>query len=73
MTALRFAASLLFPERAPEAAGAMCCRCHKWTYAPVPIRYFQRPGGAGVTRYACPSHATEFVPAPTSGELDRSA
>lgn len=66
-----FSAALMFPERAPKCSGAVCCRCHQWTHAPVPVRYIPRPSGAGVTLYACPSHAVEFPHGPTPGELEQ--
>lgn len=70
MTAPRFVAALVGSESLPEPSGAVCCRCHQWTYAPVAVRYIERPSGPGVTLYACPSHATEFPHGPTPGELE---
>lgn len=59
MTAPKFIAALLRNEP-PESSGARCCRCKRWTYAPVPVRYIERQSGPGVTLYACPAHAVEL-------------
>ncbi|WP_338684809.1 hypothetical protein QD712_30200 [Streptomyces acidiscabies] len=38
----------------PASFGAHCCRCERWTLAPVICREIERMSGPGVTLYACP-------------------
>ncbi|GAA2781686.1 hypothetical protein GCM10019017_28280 [Streptomyces showdoensis] len=57
----------------PAPSGAVCCRCKRWTYAPMEVGYIERASGAGVTLYACPAHAAAMAPRPMPGELDRGA
>lgn len=60
-------------ETAPTVTGALCCRCKRWTYAPVEVGYHERISGAPVVLYGCPSHAVAMIPGPMPGELDRGA
>ncbi|MFE4594144.1 hypothetical protein [Streptomyces laurentii] len=60
-------------EATPTPSGATCCRCKRWTYAPVEVGYIERPSGPGVTLYACPSHAVSMTPSPMPGEAQRPA
>ncbi|MFD7646729.1 MULTISPECIES: hypothetical protein [Streptomyces] len=55
----------------PAPSGAPCCRCKRWTYAPVAVRWIPAASGPGHTLYACPSHAAGLIPGPLPGELER--
>ncbi len=63
MTAAEFVSAMADPIPAPRRA--VCCRCRNWTYAPIPVRCVPCPSGAGITLYACPSHAVFFGVGPT--------
>lgn len=69
MNAAQIKAALVSPS--PDPSGATCCRCGRWTYLPVPVRYIPRPSSAGVTLYACPDHAVPLMygPGPATEEL----
>ncbi|MEU3396683.1 hypothetical protein [Streptomyces filamentosus] len=45
----------LAAESAPARRGALCCRCKRWTYAPVEVGYIERQSGPGVVLWGCPS------------------
>lgn len=57
----------------PAVTVALCIKCHTLTYAPVPVRWIESTSGPGTRLWACPAHATELVPGPIAGELDRGA
>ncbi|WP_405793372.1 hypothetical protein [Streptomyces sp. NBC_01506] len=61
----------LTAEPSPAPTGARCCRCRNWTYAPVAVRWIQRPSGTGTTLYACPSHAVALNAGPTPDDVVR--
>lgn len=62
----------LTAEPSPAPTGARCCRCRNWTYAPVSVRWIERgSGGAGITLYACPTHAVALNAGPTPGDVLR--
>ncbi|MEU9332364.1 hypothetical protein AB0D49_04245 [Streptomyces sp. NPDC048290] len=60
--------AVMADEPAP-ATGALCCRCKRWTYMPMPVRHIECPSGPGVTLYACPNHAVAFLAGPTEEDL----
>lgn len=55
-------------ESVPVRRGALCCRCKRWTYAPVEVGYIERQSGPGVALWGCPSHAVAMIPGPVPGE-----
>ncbi|MFF6787944.1 hypothetical protein ACFY9C_02605 [Streptomyces filamentosus] len=63
----------LAAESAPARRGALCCRCKRWTYAPVEVGYIERQSGPGVVLWGCPSHAVAMIPGPVSGGGQRGA
>jgi len=48
---------------------AVCLLCTRETVAPVAVGYIERASGPGVTIYACPDHAPDFIPGPLPAEM----
>ncbi|MEU9608323.1 hypothetical protein [Streptomyces sp. NPDC048057] len=54
-----------------EPFTAWCVHCGHKTNAPVVVGSIERAGGAPLTQYACPEHATQYGAGPSPDDVIR--